>query len=101
MNLSSMSKQFAAEILLFLAENEEFDSVESLLDNEISSEEVRNLLREVSSGLMQEALDDLKKKKSGRKNDPYISKQAKVILSHLTPHEENSLLEIFGVSEKS
>ncbi|MFH1874769.1 MAG: hypothetical protein ABH859_06265 [Pseudomonadota bacterium] len=100
MKISNMPKQFAAELLLFLAEHEEFDCVAQLGDA-VETEEIRALLREISSGLMEEIQQELKTKKVTAKDHAYISKQAKAVLANLSPHEENSLLEIFGVTEKS
>lgn len=100
MKLSTMPKQFAAELLLFLAENEEFSSTTKLLDEGVAIEEVRALLREISSGLIEELTLELKDKKYNVKEDVHISKQAKTILSHLSSYEENALLKVFGIVDK-
>ena len=100
MKISNMPKQFAAELLLFLAEHENFSSVEKLLGDEVAVEEVRALFREISSGLMEETLKELKENKNGVSDNVYISPQTRSILSHLSPQDEYSLLEIFGILEK-
>lgn len=94
-----MSKETMAELLAFLAEHEEFSSVREFLGEGFTVEEVRTLFRELAEGLMREA--------SQERNDDYdpqkdtrLSKEAKEIISYLSPGEEKSLLSAFGFVEK-
>lgn len=101
MKINTMPKKFAAELLLFLAENEDFSSVSKLLGDEIAQGEIRAMLREISSGLIEESIKESKDNKFNSKENVYLSKQAKAILSYLSPLEENSLLSAFGIRDKS
>lgn len=101
MKITVMPKQTAAELLLFLAEHEEFSSVAKLLEDGVTVEEVCSLLREVSKELLMESAIELKDKKYDLKKDAHLSKQAKDIISYLSPHEEKTLLEAFGLVDKS
>lgn len=101
MKIATMPKHTAAELLLFLAEHEEFSSVTKLLDEGVTAEEVRALFREFSKELLREAAMELKGKKYDVKKDAHLSPQAKNIISYLSPHEEKTLLEAFGLVDKS
>jgi len=101
MKISVMPKQTAAELLLFLAEHEEFTSVTKLLEDGVTAEEICALLREVSKELLLESAAELKDNKYDIKKDTHLSKQAKDIISYLSPHEEKTLLEAFGLVDKS
>jgi hypothetical protein len=101
MKISVMPKHTASELLMFLADHEQFLSAAGLLGGGITPEEIGTLLREISAGLMQESLKESKYEKFDVKNDVNLSKQAKNILSYLSPHEEKTLLEAFGLVEKS
>lgn len=101
MKISVMPKRTASELLMFLADHEEFSSASKLLGEDITSEEIGSLLREVSAGLMHESLKETEDDKFDVKKDPNLSKQTKNILSYLSPHEEKTLLEAFGLVDKS
>lgn len=100
MKITVMPKQTAAELLLFLAEHESFASVSKLLEDGITTDEVHALLRELARELLCEAADEIKDGKYDVKKDSHLSTQAKNILSYLSPHEEKTLLEAFGLVEK-
>lgn len=101
MKITVMPKQTAAELLLFLAEHEEFSSVSKLLEDGITPEEVHSLFRELARELSREAADEIKDDKYDLKKSSHLSTQAKNIISYLSPHEEKKLLEAFGLVEKS
>ena len=101
MKISVMPKQTASELLMFLADHEEFSSASKLLGEDITSQEISSLLREVSAGLMQEWMKESRDDKFDAKKDTNLSKQTKNILSYLSPHEEKTLLEAFGLVDKS
>ena len=100
MKITVMPKQTAAELLLFLAENEEFSSAAKLLEDGVTAEEISALLRELSKELLLESASELKGGKYDIKKDAHLSKQAKDIISYLSPHEEKTLLEAFGLVDK-
>ena len=101
MKISVMPKQTAAELLLFLAENEEFSAISKLLQEGITVEEARALLRELSAELLREAVQELNGKKYDVKKDSHLSPKTKNIISYLSPHEEKKLLEAFGLVDKT
>lgn len=100
MKLRAMPKHTAAELLLFLAENEDFPSVSKLLGKDVLVEEVKVVLREISAELMFEAEQEVGGEKYDLKNESHLSPQAKKIISYLSPNEEKTLLETFGLVDK-
>lgn len=101
MKISVMPKHTAAELLLFLADHEEFSSVSKMLGEEITSEEVSALFREISAGLLKESSKEEKDDRFEVKGNAHLSRQTKNILSYLSPNEEETLLKAFGLVEKS
>ncbi|MBI2092252.1 MAG: hypothetical protein HYY43_06840 [Deltaproteobacteria bacterium] len=99
MNLKNMPKDIAAEILGYLAENEEFESIEKLAGGDVSIAEVRALLREISGLLAAEAASE-NKNAFNAKNSRDLSKISKDIISSLSPREERQLLSTFGLIDK-
>lgn len=98
MKIKTMPKETLAELLLFLAENEEFASVEQQLVEGMNLTQVRASLRELAAGLRQEASgeeDNYNPQKDGK-----LSTQTKEIISYLAPGEERALLTAFGLIEK-
>ena len=100
MNITTMPKDTLSELLLFLSENEEFSSMSKLMGEGITSEEVRAALRELAVGLRQEAAAEAAKQAYDAKKDSHLSKDAKTIISYLSPGEERALLTAFGLLEK-
>lgn len=100
MKIETMPKETLAELLLFVAEQETFASVEKLLAEGVSIPELRAALREVAVSLKQEAFEegdhDYNAQKDGR-----LSKEVKTIISYLSPGEEKSLLQAFGLVDKT
>lgn len=99
MDIKTMPKDTLAELLFFLAENETFDSVQKLLADGVTVEEVRAGLRELAEGLRREATLELSKQYNAQK-DTRLTKEAKTIISYLSPGEEKTLLTAFGLVEK-
>lgn len=98
MKISTMSKEFACELLAYVAENDDFAKVCDSLGGEVTREEIAGLLREITVELQKEILAD-----SG---DPYnvkkckhLTKDTKKILSYLSPMEEKKILKAFGLTE--
>ena len=99
MELHTMPKETLAELLFFLAENEEFNAVKETLIDGFTVEEVRASLRELAEGLRKEAGSEVTHQYNAQK-DVRLSKEAKDITSYLSPGEEKSLLTAFGLVEK-
>lgn len=97
-DLKTMPKETAAELLFFLADNEDFSSVEKMGDSDITVEEVRAVLRELASALNREASANWKSFDVKGKG---LSKEAKNVISSLSPREEQSLLTAFRLIEKN
>jgi len=98
MDLKSMPKETASELLLFLSESENFESVRELLVGDVTTEEVRGLLREIATQLQKEVFESSKEEEPLK--NVRLTKEAKEIISYLSPHEERSLLSAFGIIEK-
>lgn len=100
MKIETMPKETLAELLLFLAEHEEFASVENLLVEELAVSQVRAALREIATALKQEAIQEEASEYHAQK-DGRLSKEVKTIISYLSPGEEKSLLQAFGLIDKT
>lgn len=99
MKIKTMPKETLAELLLFLADHEEFAAVENLLAEGVTTPQLRAALREVALGLKQEVADEGDDYDAQR--DRRLSDVAKTIISYLSPGEEKSLLQAFGLIEKT
>lgn len=95
-----MPKDTAAELLRYLSEHEDFKCVESIAGGDVSVEEVKAVLRELSDELSREALAEYKTA-FDVKGSKTLSKDAKNIISCLSPREEKSLLSAFGLINKT
>ncbi|OGQ49331.1 MAG: hypothetical protein A3I09_05005 [Deltaproteobacteria bacterium RIFCSPLOWO2_02_FULL_47_10] len=98
MDIKTMPKDIATELLRYLAEHEEFASADKNLDD-ISAADVKVLLRELADGLSREAASE-NKAAYDVKGSRDISKGAKDIISCLSPREERKLLTAFGLIDK-
>ncbi len=96
MELKTMPKKAAAELLAFLAENENFESLERELDGSMEVGEVKALLREMSLQMHQEADAEESKTFTG---NPHLTRKSKQLLSCLSPTEEKALSKAFGLPE--
>lgn len=100
MRIQTMPKETLAELLLFLADQEEFAAVEERLAGSLTAAQVRAALRELAMELKKEvsleAGDDYDPQKDGK-----LSSEAKTIISYLSPGEEKKLLQAFGLREKT
>lgn len=99
MDIKTMPKETAAELLLFLAENDNFDSVKEMLGGDVTIEEVRAVFREVATQLQKEVF--VSDKEETPLKNMRLTKEAKEIFTFLSPLEEKSLLGAFGVIEKA
>lgn len=98
MKIETLPKETLAELLLFLSEHENFDSVEKQLAGGITKAQVRAALRELAEGLMRLAQEENEGLYNPQR-DHRLSKEAKTIISYLSPGEEKTLLTAFGLIE--
>jgi hypothetical protein len=96
MELKTMPKKTAAELLAFLAENETFDSLERELNGSVDCGEVKALFREMSLQLHSQADAEESATFSG---NPHLTRRAKQLLTCLSPTEEKALSKAFGLVE--
>lgn len=96
MEIKSMPKKTAAELLAFLAENETFDSLERDLGGSVDCGEVKALFREMSLQLHLQADAEESATFTG---NPHLTRKAKQLLSCLSSTEEKALSKAFGLAE--
>ncbi|PIR17392.1 MAG: hypothetical protein COV46_04315 [Deltaproteobacteria bacterium CG11_big_fil_rev_8_21_14_0_20_49_13] len=99
-NIKTMPKDAAAEILRYLAEHEDLHSLEKVTGEELTSVEVKALLREIADQLTIEAAAETKGAFNVR-GDKTLSKNAKNVISCLSPREEKRFLSAFGLIDPS
>ncbi len=87
-------KDTLSELLFYLADHEEFKSVESL--GSFTPQEVRDVLRELALSLRQQA-DQEETGKIDVKHLEELSSKVKHALSTLTPRELKSLVKHFDI----
>lgn len=91
---ASLPKETVAELLYFLAENERFSSVSTKLKGGFTVPQVRGLLREVARSISDEAQTEQQNHAhTGRE----LSKQARDVMSSLSPEEGQKLMAAFGL----
>lgn len=98
MKINTMPKGVACELLAYIAENENFKAVLESLGDDISADEIKSLLREISFELQKELSAETGEQYDVKKC-PHLSKNTKKIISYLSSHEENALLKAFGLVE--
>lgn len=96
MEFKTMPKEAIAELLFFLAEHEDFSSIRQL-NGGVTVQEVRAAFREVAQRLRQEADTEWASHSYNPQKDRRLSKEAKEIISYLSPGEERTLLSAFGL----
>lgn len=99
MELKTMPKETLAELLFFLAENEEFTSIQQHLAEGVTVEEVRMSLKELGEVLRKEAATEADTQYNPQK-DVKLTGEVKKVISYLSPGEEKTLLTAFGFVEK-
>lgn len=99
MKLSTMPKEVACELLVYMAEKEDFKEVCESLGGDVSVVEIKALLREIAGELQKEI-----KTEGGGKYDVekcrHLSDSTKKIISYLSPLEEKRLFKAFGLTEE-
>lgn len=100
MDLKTMPKETAAEVLQFLSENEEFRSVAETVGEDLAVEEVRALLRELAMELRRDAAVSPRSAYDVTKCR-HLTGVAKQIISCLSPMEEKTMLSAFGLIDQA
>lgn len=95
-----MPKETMAELLLFLAEHEKFNSVVEKLGGGMTVEEVRASLRELSRELACEAAMEKNRDVTEVKREIRLTSKTKEVISCLSDREENRLFAAFGFCGK-
>ena len=93
MKFKNFSQDVVAELLLHLAENEDFSSIKSL--KAFTKEEVVEILNEISIGLKNEITLEAGPKVDFNNFD--LSTQAQSLISCLSPREEMILFKSFKI----
>lgn len=96
--LKTMPLDTAAEVLQYLADNEDFSHVANNPGADLATEEVRALLRELAVELRK--FDAAQRVTVDRKDIKGLSVRTKKLLSCLSPGEEKSVFSTFGFMEK-
>lgn len=97
--INTMPKETLIELLLYLAENEQFPSVSKHLADGISVDDVRNVFRELAVGLAREDAAERSEDVDKMMKSAGLSTKARKIISALSEREEKTLLSAFGFTE--
>jgi len=98
MHFKTMPKEAVSELLFYLAEQEEFSSLDRL-GGDVTVQETRSVFRELAEQLRREADAEWSQKDYNAQKDRSLSKEARDIISYLSPGEERTLLTAFGLVE--
>lgn len=98
MEIKTIQKEVAAELIQSIAELEDFKKVLAEMRDEFSVVELRALLREVAVGLRLEAAEE-SPNASDMKKVKGLKRKSKEIISYLSPREESKLLKTFGLTD--
>ncbi len=98
MELKTMPLETAAEVLQFIAEREEFESLVAAMSEDLSRKDVRNMLIELAVELRKiAALKGFAYDPQGDKN---LTSKTRKTLNCLSPMETKTLLSAFGLIER-
>lgn len=97
--IKSMPKDTLVELLRYLADCEDFSSVEKIVGADLSQQEVKSALRELAGELAKEVAQE-NSAAYDVKACKVLSKASKNVISSLSPREERSLLSRFGLIDK-
>lgn len=95
MEFKKHSSDTVAELLIYLADHEDFSSLKGL--KEFSKSEVKNLFHELANHLKEVSVNEPLLRKETVKNRDLTDNMHKVI-AKLSPHEENLLFRSFRIS---
>lgn len=95
MKFKNFTKEAVYELLLYLAENEEFQSVKSLKG--VKKEDVYGVLQEIADQLKQEVAGEEGLNQRPHYPDFNLSPKAMALISSLSPREEMLLFKSFKI----
>ncbi|MBI2343780.1 MAG: hypothetical protein HYV02_05570 [Deltaproteobacteria bacterium] len=98
MELKSMPLDTAAEVLQFLSDHEEFDSLTVAMSEEMTRHDIKTMLRELAVELRKVAAASARPYHP--KDDKNLTPKARKTLTCLSPMEEKTLLTAFGLIER-
>jgi hypothetical protein len=98
-NISVMPKETLVELLLFLADNESFDSVKKNLREGMTVPEVRSALRELALQLAKEVPSACQSELDTLMKESGVSPKALKIISALSEREKKDFLSAFGFAD--
>lgn len=96
----TIPKDILAELIGFIADREPFHSVQKELGGDMTVDQVRDALRELSFELKRESIAE-SSFCSDSGEDVRVSSQVQNVLSCLSTQEEKKLLRAFGFEEGS
>lgn len=95
MKFEAYSHDTVAELLDFIAQHEEFESVRSIRN--VTSDDIQAILREIAGQLREEAKNSpIMRKSQIRQQD--LTYKTNQVISKLTPQEEEILFKSFKIS---
>ncbi len=98
MELKTMPLETAAEVLQFLAERQEFDSLTNALSADLSRQDISAMLIELSVELRKIAA--MKSFPYDPQSDKNLTPKTRKMLNCLSPMESKTLLSAFGLIER-
>ena len=100
MKFKTMPTDVVIEILLYLTENESFESVAKGFNKQISPEDVREIFYEIVSHLRKDLKNTDKTTLKSASFKKHLSKNSLAVLEALSPKEEAAILRDFGLSDE-
>ncbi|MBX7149200.1 hypothetical protein K1X76_08935 [bacterium] len=94
MKFNNLSREAVSELLMFLAENESFDSIKK--QKGVTRQDVVEIFKEISKQLMEEELKEGVEQRV-QFNDSEFSPKVQALISSLSPREEMLLFKSFKI----
>ncbi|OGP12508.1 MAG: hypothetical protein A3I75_01145 [Deltaproteobacteria bacterium RIFCSPLOWO2_02_FULL_50_16] len=98
MKFKTFPKDVIVELLLFLAENESFESIRKGFDRGITPGEVREVLLEVADYFRRDLGGEEEAFLERDSYEKYLSKNSLAVLEALLPQEKQMILKGFGLA---
>lgn len=98
MELKTMPLETAAEVLQFIAEREDFDSLVAAMHTNLSRQDVRSMLIELAVELRK--ISALKGFAYDPQEDKSLKPKTRKMLNCLSPMETKTLLSAFGLIDR-
>lgn len=95
MIFKEFAKEAVSELLIYLADNEDFKSLKGV--SAFTQSDVRRILRELAQQLKEEENLETNNEKRPQYDDLELSSQAMALISSLSPREELLLFKSFKI----